>query len=166
MNDAEANRTLIRRFYEAFDQRDGKAMAGCYAPDARFEDPVFGQLTGEQAGAMWQMFTSRPESDLHVELPDHDADEASGTAHWIARYTFARTGRPVVNDIRARFRFANGRVVEHVDAFSFWIWSRQAFGVLGALVGWTPILRLMLRRRARADLAKFMRGQVWEGRGT
>jgi len=26
------------------------------------------------------------------------------------------------------------------------------------LLGWTPILRLVLRRKVRADLAKFMRG--------
>ncbi len=156
MRQAEENRTLIRQLYEAFDRGDGEAMAAGYAPDARFEDPVFGQLSGEQAGAMWRMFTSRPGSDLRVELPEHEAGEVLGTAHWIARYTFARTGRPVVNDIRASFRFADGRIVEHVDRFSFWRWSRQAFGPMGLLLGWTPFLRLLLRRKVRADLARFM----------
>jgi len=33
---------LIQRFYAAFDRRDGDAMAACYAPGARFSDPVFG----------------------------------------------------------------------------------------------------------------------------
>jgi len=158
MSRTDAHRALIQRFYEAFDQGNGAVMAGCYAPDARFEDPVFGRLTGKEAGAMWRMFTSRPGSDLRVELPEHEAGEASGTARWIARYTFGPTGRPVVNDIRARFRFADGQVIEHVDRFSFWGWSRQAFGVVGMLLGWTPILRLVLRRKVRADLAKFMRG--------
>ena len=158
MSQADDNSALIRRFYEAFDQGNGAAMAAAYAPDARFEDPVFGELTGLQAGAMWRMLTSRPGSDLGVELPEHEAGDATGAANWIARYTFAPTGRRVVNDIHARFRFAGGRVIEHTDEFSFWSWSRQALGPIGTLVGWTPVLRRALRRKARADLAKFMHG--------
>jgi ketosteroid isomerase-like protein len=38
---------LIERFYAAFGRKDGDAMAACYAPDARFSDPVFGELRGE-----------------------------------------------------------------------------------------------------------------------
>lgn len=157
MSRADDNRALIRRFYEAFDHGDGAAMATAYAPDARFEDPVFGALTGVQAGAMWRMLTSRPGSDLRVELPEYDAGDTTGTAHWIARYTFGPTGRRVVNDIHARFRFADGRLIEHTDEFSFWSWSRQALGPLGTMLGWTPFLRLALRRRALADLAKSTR---------
>lgn len=131
-------------------------MAQSYAPGARFEDPVFGELTGEQAGGMWKMFTSEPDSDLRVELPECAAEENEGTARWIARYTFGPTGRPVVNDIQARFRFVDGKIADHVDSFSFWAWSRQGLGMPGTLLGWTPILRLALRRKARSDLEKFM----------
>ncbi len=154
---AAENKTLIRRFYEAFDRHDGDAMAASYAPGARFEDPVFGRLTGAEAGAMWRMFTRRPESDLRVELREHEASETAGTAHWIARYTFAPTGRVVVNDIHAQFRFAEGLVTEHVDRFSFWSWARQAFGPPGLLVGWIPLVPAVLRRKVRADLATFMK---------
>jgi len=156
MSMADDNTALIGRFYAAFDAHDGAAMAAAYGPGARFEDPVFGPLTGEQAGAMWRMFTDRPGSDLRVELPEHEAGESAGSAHWIARYTFAPTGRPVVNDVQTRFRFAEGKVIEHVDRFSFWAWSRQAFGALGLLLGWTPILRAVVRRKVHANLAAFM----------
>lgn len=162
MGSADVNKATIERFYEAFGRHDGAAMAACYAPMARFEDPVFGPLPGDQARAMWQMFTSRPGSDLRIELREHEAGDAAGTAHWIARYTFPATGRPVVNDIQAHFRFADGLVIEHLDHFSFWKWTRQALGLPGLLLGWTPVLRLALRRKARADLAKFMRGQAAE----
>ena len=47
---AEANQQLIERFYRAFDEGDGDAMAACYAPDARFSDPVFPDLRGSRAG--------------------------------------------------------------------------------------------------------------------
>jgi ketosteroid isomerase-like protein len=153
----EQNNATIERFYEAFDARDGETMASCYAPDARFEDPAFGELTGEEAGAMWRMLTGRAE-DLDVELAECDADERTGTAHWIATYTFGATGRHVVNDIHAEFRFADdGRFAEHVDRFSFWRWSRQALGPVGLALGWTPILRAATRRRARGDLERFMK---------
>jgi ketosteroid isomerase-like protein len=152
---AEGNRALIERFYAAFDRGDGDAMAACYAPDARFSDPAFGELRGEQVGGMWRMLTSRA-TDLDVDLAEHDADETTGSAHWIARYTFARTGRPVTNDIRAAFRFENGLIAEHEDSFSFHAWSRQALGPPGLLLGWTPLLRNKVRGQARAELETFL----------
>lgn len=152
---AHPNDELLQRFYAAFDARDGDAMAACYAPGARFHDPVFGDLTGEQAGAMWRMLTGRA-ADLTVELAEHDADDDTGAARWIARYTFAQTGRSVINDIQATFRFTDGLISEHVDRFSFWAWSRQALGPAGALLGWTPLLRGKVSAQARAGLDEFM----------
>ncbi len=149
------NAETIRQFYEAFDRHDGDTMAGLYAPDGRFHDPVFGDLSGAEAGDMWRMLTGRSE-DLRVELADHSAEGDTGTARWIATYTFS-TGRQVVNDIQARFRFREGKIVEHEDSFSFWGWSRQAMGPIGVALGWGP-LRPLVSRRARGDLAKF-RGQ-------
>jgi len=155
MSPADRNRTSIADFYAAFAARDGEAMAGHYAPDATFRDPAFGTLTGEEAGDMWRMLTGRAE-DLRIELVSHDATDTGGDAHWIAHYTFAQTGRPVVNDVRARFRFApDGRFAEHVDEFSFHSWSKQALGVPGTLLGWTPILPALTCRRARGQLAAF-----------
>jgi ketosteroid isomerase-like protein len=142
---------LVREFYAAFDRRDGAAMAAFYAPDARFHDPVFGDLSGAEAGAMWRMLTSRAR-DLSVELVTHDAE----SARWLARYTFTQTLRPVVNDVRASFRIVDGLIVEHVDEFSFWKWSRQALGPAGLLLGWTPQLRAKVAREARAGLDEFM----------
>jgi ketosteroid isomerase-like protein len=142
---------VVERLYAAFARRDGDAMAACYAPDGHFRDPVFGDLTGAEAGAMWRMLT-RTARDLSVELAAHDAT----SAHWIARYTFSATGRPVVNDVRATFRIENGLIADHVDQFSFWTWSRQALGTKGLLLGWTPLLRSKVGGTARAGLDKFI----------
>jgi ketosteroid isomerase-like protein len=146
---------VIERFYAAFDRSDGDAMAACYAPDARFRDPVFGELDAAQTGAMWRMLTARA-ADLRVELAEHESDGATGSARWIARYTFTQTGRPVVNDVRAKFRLRDGLIVEHADRFRFWRWSRQALGTPGLLLGWTPQLRLRVHRDARARLSRWM----------
>lgn len=155
---AEDNKLLIERFYEAFGRRDGETMAGCYALQARFSDPVFPGLKNDEPGAMWRMLTGRSD-DLQVELLEHDADETSGSAHWKATYTFTQTGRPVVNDVHARFVFAGGQIEQHEDSFSFFRWSRQALGTPGLLLGWTPILRGATQKRARASLDEYMAKQ-------
>jgi ketosteroid isomerase-like protein len=153
----EANDELIRRFYAAFAERDGGAMASLYAPDARFSDPVFPDLHGEEPGAMWRMLTGRAD-DLKVELLEHEAEGDRGSARWVAHYRFTQTGRPVENHVQAEFRFADGLIAEHHDEFDFHRWSRQALGTSGLLLGWTPLLRAAVRRRARAGLDEFMAG--------
>ena len=155
---SDANAQLIVRFYEAFGRRDGDAMAACYTPDARFSDPVFTDLRGPEVGGMWRMLTSRTD-DLEIDLVEHEAGEERGSAHWIARYTFTQTGRPVVNDVRGRFGFADGLIATHSDDFDFHRWSRQALGTSGLLLGWTPVLRAAVRRRARAGLDEFLAGE-------
>ena len=79
---ATPNGTLIERFYAAFGERDGAAMEACYAPDVSFSDPVFQDLHGAEAGAMWRMLTERAD-DLRIELLEHEADGERGTAHWM-----------------------------------------------------------------------------------
>ena len=151
----QSNVALLDEFYAAFARLDGVAMAQCYAPDATFSDPVFVGLSGEQPGGMWRMLTSRAK-DLTVDLVSRDADETSGTAHWVAHYQFAQTGRPVVNDVHSRFRFVDGLIAEQVDEFHFHRWSRQALGLPGLLLGWTPMLRRSVQGKARAGLDKYL----------
>lgn len=151
----QANANLIERFYTAFAERDGAEMAACYAPHAHFSDPVFTDLDGRQAGAMWRMLTERGK-DLKIDLVEHEADEAGGSARWIARYTFGETGRPVINEVCANFGIENGRIVDHHDDFSFYDWSKQALGPPGLLLGWTPVIRSAVRKKARSQLDRFI----------
>jgi ketosteroid isomerase-like protein len=153
---AHPNDELIQRFYGAFARLDGDAMAACYTPDASFSDPVFADLHGVEPGAMWRMLTGRAQ-DLRITLAEHEAGEEQGSAHWLADYTF-RTGRKVHNDVRASFRFRDGLIAEHRDAFSFYAWARQALGPPGLALGWTPIIRAKVQREARAGLDEFIAG--------
>jgi ketosteroid isomerase-like protein len=150
-----ANEALIERFYGAFAQRDGAGMAACYASDVHFSDPVFTDLHGREAGAMWRMLTERA-TDLRVELLERSADGDRGSAHWRAHYTFTQTGRPVVNDVHASMRLRDGLIAEHIDDFDFHRWARQALGPSGLLLGWTPLLRSAVRRKARAGLDEYL----------
>jgi SnoaL-like domain len=132
-------------------------MSACYAPNAHFRDPAFGDLEGNEVGAMWRMLTARA-TDLKIELHEHEAGEDSGSAHWIARYTFS-TGRPVVNDIRAKFRFADGLIADHIDDFDFRNWAKQALGPMGNLVAVLPPLRKKAHAQARGQLDEFIAGE-------
>jgi ketosteroid isomerase-like protein len=141
--------TLIRDFYAAFARRDAEAMAKCYHPDVFFSDPVFPKLQGVEAGDMWRMLLSRA-ADLQVTLDSAGADAEGGRAQWTARYTFSRTGRPVVNVVTAMFAFKDGKIVRHYDRFSFYRWASQALGPVGKALGWF----VPLKRKVRKDAAK------------
>jgi ketosteroid isomerase-like protein len=149
-----ANEALIRELYAALARRDAEAMAKCYHPDAFFSDPVFPRLRGTEPGDMWRMLLARA-SDLQVTLDEAAGDQDGGSARWTARYTFTRTGRPVVNHGAALFAFRDGLIVRHHDSFSFWRWASQALGPVGAALGWFAPLKWKVRRQAAESLAAF-----------
>jgi ketosteroid isomerase-like protein len=150
------NAVLIDRLYAALDAADGETMASLYAPDAVFSDPAFGELRGEEAGDMWRMLCAQAK-DLTVAVSDVEADDASGSASWVAHYTFSATGRPVENRVSAEFRFRDGKIAEHRDSFSMWRWSRQALGPAAIALGSNPVGQALVRRRARGQLADWRR---------
>ncbi len=145
---------VVDRFYEAFAQGDAAAMAACYHPHATFEDPAFGPLDREAACAMWAMLLSRA-TDLAVTHRVLRATSSEVTAQWEARYTFTRTGRPVLNRIDATFTLEDGLIRTHRDHFSFGAWARQAFGPAGFLLGWTPWFQARVRAEALRGLAAY-----------
>lgn len=145
---------LIERFYQAFQRRDHAGMIACYHPDITFSDPVFGELHGKRAGAMWHMLCERGQ-DLAVTYRDITADTTNGSAHWEATYTFS-TGRSVHNIIDATFRFEDGLIIEHVDTFDLYRWARMALGPVGTLLGWTSRMQYRIGSSARESLDRFI----------
>src|SRR5438105_12883584 len=131
------NASLIERFYTCFKQRDTEGMIACYHPEIEFSDPVFPDLKGERAGAMWRMLAARAKS-LELHFSDVMADDLRGSASWEAIYPFSATGRRVHNKIRASFEFKDGKIYRHRDDFDLWRWAGMALGLKGQLLGWLP----------------------------
>lgn len=153
----EARRARIEGFYAAFAKLDSAAMQACYAEDARFDDEAFSLVGAAQIGGMWRMLceATRAKGMTHWKLEASDITDHS--AHWEAHYLFSATGRLVHNKIDAEFEFdENNLITRHRDRFDFWIWSRQALGTPGALLGWSPWLRGKVRAQAAANLKKFL----------
>ena len=157
MTSAHLNAQLIETLYTALQRRDGAAMAACYHPDARFSDPVFPDLQGPRAGAMWKMLCERA-STLVVEFRDVAADDHTGRAHWEAKYLFSATGRHVHNVIEATFEFRDGLIARHIDRFDLWKWSGMALGGKGKLLGWAPFVHRAIRKQAARGLQQFEAG--------
>ena len=147
---------LIKKFYESFAELDAEGMVECYHSEILFEDPAFGPLKGEKAKNMWRMLcASQKGKDFRVEFKDIEADEQNGSAHWEAYYTFSKTGRKVHNIINARFRLADGKIIEHVDHFDLHRWSRQALGFTGLVMGWSEFFKRKLNARTNRLLSDF-----------
>jgi hypothetical protein len=162
-NNLAANLEAINRFYTAFALLDAATMATCYADDVQFQDEVFTLNGKTQTVGMWTMLCSstagNPASKAawHLDFSGVKADATSGQAHWDANYLFSKTGRMVLNKIDAQFTFNEaGLIVKHHDSFNFWVWSRQALGAPGLLMGWTPFLRAKVQTTAKEGLQKFL----------
>lgn len=130
-------------------------MQDCYADDATFSDAAFQNLNSAQVKAMWEMLIKRGK-DLELRVQNVTADEKTGSAEWIANYTFSQTGNKVENHINANFEFENGKIVKHIDTFDFYKWSSQALGLVGKLLGWTSFLQNKVQQKARKSLEEFM----------
>lgn len=146
---------LITRFYTAFQQRDWQTMNSCYHAEATFCDPAFRNLNNKEVRAMWHMLCLNAR-DFSLTFSDVIADEKTGQCRWTASYIFSKTGRNVVNDIRADFTFKDELILTHTDTFDLWKWSRQALGPSGILLGWSALVQNKVNNNARKSLARFM----------
>lgn len=104
---------------------------------------------------MWRMLCERG-TDLRIEFREVRSEGSRGSAHWEAWYTFSATGKKVHNVIEASFEFENNLIRRHTDRFDLYGWTRQALGLKGVLLGWTPLVQNAIRRQARRSLEKFL----------
>ncbi|MBC7874871.1 MAG: nuclear transport factor 2 family protein [Ferruginibacter sp.] len=147
---------IITKFYTAFQKLDYQTMNSCYSDDIVFNDPAFGLLRGEEAKAMWEMLCKNAK-DFSLTFSNIQLlDEEYATCNWVASYTFSRTGRRVVNNIKAFMRLKDGKIIEHSDAFKLSKWAAQALGFKGALLGWTGFMKRKIQKNARKNLIAFI----------
>ena len=149
--------TTIKTLYTAFARLDGEAMQKCYAKDASFQDEVFTLEGREQVGGMWRMLCDATKDKGRDVWRLESSHITQNSAHWEAHYRFSATGRMVHNIIDASFEFTpDGLIRRHRDRFDFYRWSRQALGLPGVLLGWTPMLRGGIQRKAAQNLAAYL----------
>ncbi len=155
----KTNKELIIKFYSAFQKLDYMGMNSCYSEGIVFFDPVFELLKGDEAKYMWEMLCKNARDFSLTYGNILELDEEYCTCDWVATYTFSKTGRKVVNKIKANIRFADGKIIEHSDAFSIHKWSKQALGLPGELFGWNSFFQRKIKNQARRNLLKFIRSK-------
>ena len=153
------NKELINNFYAAFQKLDYVGMNRYYSDDIVFFDPVFGLLRGDEVKYMWEMLCKNAKDFSLTYGNIIELDEEYYTCDWVASYTFSKTGRKVVNKIKANMRFADGKIIEHSDAFSLHKWSKQALGLTGELFGWNSFFQRKIKNQAKKNLLKFIQSK-------
>jgi ketosteroid isomerase-like protein len=157
------NEDIINRFYSAFQKLDYQTMNDCYSEDIVFSDPVFMVLRGDEVKAMWEMLCKNAK-DFSLNFSEIELiDEEYATCRWTASYTFSKTGKKVVNKIKAYMKLENGKIIEHSDAFRLSTWIGQALGWKGVLFGWTGFMKRAVQKNARKNLMNFMAKQNQAG---
>jgi hypothetical protein len=147
----------IERFYTAFARLDADTMQACYAPQATFDDEAFSLRGPREIGGMWHMLCDATKAKGLADWKLVFSQVTNNSAHWDANYRFSSTGRLVLNRIDASFEFdAQGLITRHTDRFDFWTWSRQALGMPGLLLGWSPFLRNKVRATAADNLKRYL----------
>jgi ketosteroid isomerase-like protein len=152
----QSNAELIQHFYQSFANGAIEDMVNCYEDTATFEDPAFGQLKGEDVRNMCRMLHESSKGQLKVTFHSIQENKDSVSAKWIAEYVFSQTGRKVVNEIEAHFVVKNGKIVQHIDTFNLWKWSRQALGSTGFMIGYTSVFKKALQKKTHHLLRKFV----------
>ncbi len=150
------NTDVIAKFYTAFQQLDYQTMNRCYSDDIVFNDPAFGLLRGDEAKCMWEMLCKNAKEFSLTFSNIQLLDEEYATCNWIATYTFSKTGRKVINHIKAFMKLKDGKIIEHSDAFKLSNWAAQALGLKGVLLGWTGFMKRKIQQNARKNLIAFI----------
>jgi hypothetical protein len=120
----------LEQLFQALQARDLVALSACYAEGAQFDDPL--RTAGNQ-----------------------------GSARWEPRYCFAPTGRSIHHLVYSQFTFGpDGLIVAQRDSFDFWRWSRAAHGMLGLMLGWTPLMWDQARAQVEVCLSEYLADQA------
>jgi len=150
-----SNTQLINTFYTSFKNKDYEGMQDCYADHAKFSDEAFKNLDSREVKAMWEMLCKNGK-DFTLTYGNVTETATGGTAEWTASYLFSKTGRRVVNNVRAEFEIKNGKIIRHTDRFDFYVWAKQAFGLTGWLLGWSAFFHNKVQTSAKESLLNFM----------
>jgi hypothetical protein len=161
LKESAVSQATIERFYAAFAKLDGEAMQACYAEDATFDDEAFSLKGRREVGGMWRMLCDATKAKGRDHWKLNVSQVTPNSAHWEAHYKFSATGRLVLNKIDAAFEFnPQGLITRHRDRFDFWTWSRQALGLPGLLLGWSPFLKAKVRATAAGNLKRYLEGKA------
>lgn len=143
---------LIRKFYAAFERKDVATMMDCYGEAVVFNDPVFHNLDYKTTRQMWELVIPLGQN-ITIEIEKIEELKNRFVVVWRPSYQYY-TGRKVAHRVQTVFNINHKKIIQHTDDFDFHNWSKQAFGIIGLLLGKTAFFKITIQRLAVNALNK------------
>jgi hypothetical protein len=156
------NEDIVKRFLTCYRDHDFRGMHNCLDENVIFSDFVF-DIQGNEVRAMWHWFcVPHLERKKPIEVPEFEIAKSEGgvvLAKYRVSYLYGDKQRPVDYFINAYFRLQNGKIVDQKDVFGSILqfeFAEMAFGFPLQLLALTPLLRIVVKKKATEKLRQFM----------
>ena len=162
------NEDIVKKFLTCYHDHDFRGMHDCLDENVTFSDFAF-DIQGKEVRAMWHWFCvphlerKKPIKVPEFEVPKFEIAKSEDDvvlAKYRVSYLYGDKQRPVNYFINAHFRLQNGKIVGQKDAFgsiSQFEFAEMAFGFPLQLLALTPLLRIVVKKKAAEKLRQFMK---------
>lgn len=141
---------IVKEFYEALSTGDFHAIQSFYSPEATYQDEIV-TLKGNEVFSHWFMMC-REDFKTKAELIEIKENQNIVTTKWTIDYLLVPTGRRIFLEEEGYFYFNDGVIAAHRDKFDIYSFTKQGFGMLGYLIGWTSWAQNRLRKQAKKTI--------------
>ena len=148
----DQNEQTIIHFLDSFSKRDFEEMNRMYSDDIVFFDPKVGLLREGIAKKLWKYQYENVNNFSFSFGEVIQVDEEYYTCENIILYRHPQTKRKIKDKRKSYFRMENGKIVEQSDAFKFYAWNRQAFGIMGWVLGWSTFFQKRVKNNILSSL--------------
>jgi ketosteroid isomerase-like protein len=157
------NEDIVKKFFSCYQAHDYVGMQNCLDENVKFADFAF-DIEGKQVKAMWHWFcVSYPPRDKPVSVPEFEVVNSNNDkvlAKYRVNYLYGDNQRPVDYFIQAHFKLQDDKIVEQKDEFSSiseFEFAEMAFGFPLQLLALTPLLRVLVKKKAAEKLSQFIK---------
>lgn len=143
---------VVELFFESLKKGDLKTVQNLYALNSIYKNPVYPNLSGMEAGKMWELMT-RKVKNYNLDYKILGASRKSVKAFWTLNYTTSR-GKRVSSQIKSDFEIVDNQIYTQADKFNYSKWIRQSKGLIAWLFG--IVAQTKLREVAEKRLNLFI----------
>lgn len=156
------NEDIVKRFLTCYHNHDFCGMHDCLDENVTFSDFAF-DIQGKEVRAMWHWFcVPHLERKNPIDVPEFEivkSEDDIVLGKYRVSYFYGEKQRPVDYSISAHFKLQNGKIVVQKDIFdsiSQFEFAQMAFGFPLQFLALTPLLRIVVRKKAAEKLSQFM----------
>jgi len=159
-----SNENIVKEFLTCYQKHDFLGMHNCLDENVKFSDFAC-DIQGSEVRAMWHWFCvpySNREHAVDVPWFKIDSNLSKGDivlAKYRVKYFYSDNKRLVDYDIETQFKIQNSKIIEQKDSFdsiSTFQFAQMLLGFPGQLLGFTPLFRMIVKKKFSETLSQFM----------